>query len=460
MSGYPGTDAERRAALDAGRKVTDDERNALIGMFDRTLDAQNPKDTPSGADESALHAETQLDILLRHGPPGANPLNDPRIEELKEIFREALTLHGGLCDEHFKKILVILEDQGFLDSPTRERIDELNALLNSVDLKGRVNPELVIILMSALRGEVVSDDENVDGIPPTTHGEKTGIQTGDKPWYGGGIVDVLIRVPVLYMRFRLTSAVKGRENILRDMMKTAFEGQSFLAYKTAIDLHSSVKGINDIFDTIKTETDESRVYNFVNKHGVNLIGKYKLPTAFKKLVSTHFTGQEDPPPTLEKFLVTGLAEFVRACKDAGIPTFRGDGFTTPFEVNHTPNLANVVTEFTVLEVYGRFAKVQNLNDNPIWVLTMPSIDSDDNKRSVFWLHDGDFVSDEFKVVVTLDKTILTITLDYTFGFCGEGTYGKALRVFRKTRIGVKFYAVKYFEDLTLLDEESVCTLFF
>ena len=443
MTGYPATHAERRAALAPEREVTNEERNALMGMFGRTSDDQNPKDTPSGADETALREKNRMDILLNHGPPGENPSNDPRIEELKKIFGEALQLHGDFCDERFREALAILEDQAFLESPTREQRNDLIMRLESVDLKGRVNPELVILLMSALRGKIDSDDDEGNGTPPR----------GEKPWYGGGPVDDWFRVPVLYMRFRLTSVEAVKRTICRDMMKTAFEGQSFLAYKTAIDLHSGMKWTKDVFDTIETETDESSVSIFVNKYGDNLTDKYKLPDALKRLVSKYFTRQEDPPPTLEKFLVTGLVDFVRMCKDAGIPTFRGDGFSTPFEVNHTAKVANVVTEFTVLEVYGRFAKVQNRNDNPIWVLAMPSIDSNDNKRSVFWLHDGDFVSDEYQVVVTHDKTILTITLDYIFGFCGAGTYGKALRVSRKTRIGVKTHAVKIFDDKTLLREE-------
>ena len=140
MSGYQMTDAERQAALAPEREVTNEERNALMGMFGRTSDDQNPKDTPSGADETALREKTRMDILLKHAPPGENPSNDPRIEELKEMLRETLQLHGDLCDESFGEALAILEDPKFIESPTRNRINDLNALLISVDLKGRVNP--------------------------------------------------------------------------------------------------------------------------------------------------------------------------------------------------------------------------------------------------------------------------------------------------------------------------------
>lgn len=458
MSDSSMTNAERAAAL-TRREVGEDELGRLIDMFPDPRVNEVP---PGGIDESALNGNYQMEILMEHGPPGANPSNNPLIEELKEILKESLQLHGELCDERLGEILAVLAILEGGGSLTPEQQNELFGLLNSADLRDRVNPELIVLLLNAL-SDKVEGDESKSRTVVATPSKKTNVSSmpNKPPWRGGGIVDDLFRVPLLYMRFRLTSAESSKYSILREMMSIAINAKSWTAYKTVVDLNGPLPKGKTIFDFIPKDIDQSELSKFVTKYREHFIFDYKLPEPLQAIISREYAESVNPPTQLAKFTVPGLVDFIRLCKSStDQTTFRGDGFSTPFETNHTDNQNPETMQFNIIEAYGRFIKATHRDGTDMWVLMIDSIDSPDTNKTLFWIRDDVFVSGEFEFD-PYDNTILKMTNEYICAVVGSGAFGSVLRVSRKTNNVIKSYAVKFFNneyDFDLEDESALIVL--
>lgn len=459
MSGHQVTDAERSAVLNPNRPVRKEELGSLIDLFDA---GRTKNVSPAGADESALHEKTQMDISLKHGPPGENPSNDPRIEEQKEILGKALDLHRTICVERYDEILQSIENPGDDENNPRH----LRPLLNSVDHPDRVNPQLITELLNALSeedeaGYADSIDTDHSTAQNTIQTQKNTDQSKSvskrRIWnVGGGIVDDLFRVPLLYMRFHLTSDEISKDLILQEMMRIAINKQSFTAYRTAILLGCELSSSSDV---VKCNYDKTELYEFELKYEKRLTGRFSLPEICKGNNNALYVEEEGNVPSLARLDKEGLKILISVLSSkVGQTPFSGDGFSVPFQTNHTNKEAGT-KQFSITEEYGKFVYAKDSEDKPIWLCMMDSVT--ESYKTVFWarpdiqrapIGEPLLVSGEF-LLNTADKT-LSQANEYMCECVASGGFGSVMRVSwknlnddKKRSYAVKFIGSRYVAQL-------------
>ena len=261
--------------LNAKNPVGKEEVKKLIGLFG---DSMSGSDNASTSYKNPIEDSRQK-IRTKNAPTGENHSGDAFVGEVTVILRGALDTHASISREQIQKNIDFLRQPGRLRSPPGD-------FFVPVDIPNRVDPRLILEIMKSIAERRIPKQQYYAAVVSDVEAKN---QRGWK--VGGGIVDDVFRVPLLYVRFFLATKTDAKRDILKNMMRIAITGSSLTAYQTAIDLgYKSVIG-SEPFE------DLAAASRFEEKFRGKLLDNYSFPNHFQTRSSSARIVRVEVSPT-------------------------------------------------------------------------------------------------------------------------------------------------------------------
>ena len=144
---------------------------------------------------------------------------------MRNDSERALDTHATISREQLDKNLRVLRHWGQRNAPT-------DGILGPVGIPNRVDPGLILELMNNIADRHMSKRPRIAPVAGRVYPAEP-----REHWiFGGGVVDDVFRVPMLYVRFFLARNAIAKRGNSEKMMQIAVNGSSWTAYRTAVDL--------------------------------------------------------------------------------------------------------------------------------------------------------------------------------------------------------------------------------